>query len=416
VIRAGIAVVVLLALGGDGRAQRTTRIGPASRPATLSSRADDPPPGSPHNITHSGRGAYEASLAPDSGGGNAGGFAVAWYDTRDGHPEIYSRLLDKQGEPIGPERRMTNGADRAYEAEIATIGDNLAVAWYEVAANRSSHAMLGSWSRDGRRLWVRALALPERISKNPVVRTTRSTIFCAWLAENAARDFEVYAAWFDAKGNPIEPAQRIGPAGQTTWNLNATVDGRGRAWVVFDGRVDTRADELFVARVDKSSSRVVRVTADDGRPSKYPDLAVGGGRVALTWFDERDGNKEVYLFVAREEELVEGLEARATRVTSTPGESIGAYVAWNAKRHRFGLAWCDDTEGQHEVYFQSFDERGRPLELARRLTFNQTDSLIPAITASDDGFALVWNEYTPGPPGAHQLEEGRSELAFTLVH
>ena len=135
-------------------------------------------------------------------------------------------------------------------------------------------------------------------------------------------------------------------------------------------RVGTRADELFVARVDKSSSRVTRLTADDGRPSKYPDLAVGGGRVALTWFDERDGNKEVYLFVAREEELVEGLEARATRITNTPGESIGAYVAWNAKRRRFGLAWCDNTEGQHEVYFQSFDERGRPLEPARRLTFN----------------------------------------------
>ena len=405
-IRSGIAAVALLALGGNAPAST-----PIQSPAVASARPDEASQDHPHQISQSRHGAYEASLTP-----SGVGFTVAWYDTRDGHAEIYSRLLDKRGETSGPERRLTTGTGRAYEAEIASVGDNLAVAWYEVAANRSAHAMLGLWSRDGRRLWTRALALPERISKNPVVRAARGRIFCAWLAENAARDFEVYAAWFDLKGNPSEPPQRLGPAGQTTWNVNATMDDRGRAWVVFDARVGTRTDEIFVARVDKSSSRVTRLTADDGRASKYPDLAVGGGRVALTWFDERDGNKEVYLFVAREEELVEGLENRAIRITNTPGESIGAYVAWNAKRRRFGLSWCDNTDGQHEVYFQSFDDQGHPLERARRLTFNASDSMIPAITASGDGFALAWHEYTAARGASHEPDDGRSEIAFMLVH
>src|SRR5262245_715460 len=67
------------------------------------------------------------------------------------------------------------------------------------------------------------------------------------------------------------------------------------------------------------------------------------------WFDERDGNREVYLFVGSERELSGGVDNRALQVTSTPGESIGAYVAWNARRHRFGLVWCDSTEGQHDT-------------------------------------------------------------------
>jgi hypothetical protein len=402
VTRAGLAAVVLMTLVGGSVAPAS-----APSPARRSVRLDQTSSNSPHQITQSGRGAFEASVAP-----TADGFAVAWYDTRDGHAEIYTRLLDRRGEAAGPERRLTNAADRAYEAEIASVGDNLAVAWYEVSANRSSHAMLGLWSRDGHQLWVRALALPERISKNVVVRAARGRIFCAWLAENAARDLEVYAAWFDTKGNPSEPPQHLGPAGQTTWNVNATIDDRGRAWVVFDARVGTRADEIFVARVDKSSSRVTRLTTDDGRASKYPDLAVGDGRVALTWFDERDGNKEVYLFIAREEELVEGLERRAIRITNTPGESIGAYVAWNAKRRRFGLSWCDNTGGQHEVYFQPFDERGHPVADARRLTFNPSDSLIPAIAAAGDGFALAWNEYTAASGSVHEPDDGRSEIAL----
>jgi hypothetical protein len=403
VIRAGVAALAILLAGGSSSA---AGLGQSSPRAPAQPAA----PGNAHDVTQSGYGAYEVRLAPSSGG-----FAVAWYDTRDGHPEIYSRLLDRRGEPAGPERRLTDGSGRAYEADIAMLGENMVVGWYEVTGSRASHAMLGLWSRDGRRLWTKPLALPERISRNPVVRTTGRTIFCAWLAENASRDFEVYAAWFDADGNPVEPAQRVGPAGQTTWNLNATVDDHGVAWVAFDARVGTRADELYVARVDRSSSRVTRVTIDDGRASKYPDLAVGDGRVALTWFDERDGNREIYLFVAREEEFVEGVERRAVRMTETTGESMGAYIAWNARRRRFGVAWCDNAEGQYEIYFQSFDERGAAREPVRRLTSNPTDSLTPAITATADGFAIAWNEYASGTPDAHESADGRSEIAFTLV-
>jgi len=364
----------------------------------------------PYQVTQSGHGAFEASLAPAGDG-----FAVAWYDTRDGHPEIYSRLLDKRGQPAGPEHRLTSGTDRAYEADIAAVGRDFALAWYEVGPNRTSHAMLGLWTADGRRVWTKALALPERISKNPVVRTRRQEIFCAWVAENAARDFEVYAAWFDRNGNPIAPAQRLGPAGQTTWHVNATIDDRGRAWVVFDATVNTRTSEIYVARVDKATAVVTRVTADDGAASKFPDLAVGGDRVALTWFDERDGNQEVYLFVARTDDLKEGLEPRAMRITNTPGESIGADVTWNAKRRRFGLAWCDNTQGQHEVYFQAFDAGGAPAAPPQQLTRNATDSLIPAIQPAGDGFAIAWNEYVPTRRDVHEAADARSEIAFALV-
>lgn len=104
--------------------------------------------------------------------------------------------------------------------------------------------------------------------------------------------------------------------------------------------------------------------------------------------------------------------AHARRVTSTPGHSIGAYVAWN--HARVGLAWSDDTGGSHEVYFQSFGESGEPLNEVQRLTTNATSSLIPAIKPSRDGFALAWNEVTPGAAGAHDPET-RSEVMFSLA-
>lgn len=359
-------------------------------------------------ISQSGFGAYEASVAALNDG-----FAVAWYDTRDGHPEIYLRLLDSKGNPAGNEWRLTGGQAAAYEADISAVGENVAVAWYERGLTSEYRAMLAIWTRAGSRLWVKTLSAADRYGRNPVVRAGKAGIFCAWLEYAAGTHPDVHAQWFDFDGRPLGPPQRLGPAGRTTWNLNAAIDDRGRAWVVFDANAGTRREELFLARVEKSRSHLVRLTADDGQPSKYPDVAIAKGRVALTWFDERDGNEEVYLFVAPAAEVKEGLERRAVRVTRTAGESIGAYVAWNGSR--VGLAWCDNSEGQHEIYFEPFTRDGVAVGAPRRLTHNDTQSLIPALRPVGDGFAIAWNEFTPGPAGGHDANS-RSEVVFALVN
>lgn len=364
--------------------------------------------GQPHQISQSGRGAYEASLAV-SGRQRA----AAWYDTRDGHAEIYLRLLDSNGRAAGPERRITNGSDFAYEPDIAAVSGNFALAWYERnPATGRLRAKLGLVTKDGRTLWIKTLSAADRDGRNPVVRLAGGELFCAWLEAAAGQDPEIWGAWFDAAGRSLRTPRRIAPAGRTTWNLNAVVDNQGGAWVAFDATVATKADELFLARVGKVADEIKRLSADDGFPSKYPDIAFGGNAAALTWFDERDGNQEVYLAVSPVDKIADEVDGRARRITNTPGESIGAYLAWNGRQ--IGLAWCDNTEGQHEVYVELFDSQGRPLRAAARLTHTLTESLIPAIRAWRGGFALVWNEFQPGPGGAHD-PNGRSEVMFGFV-
>lgn len=69
---------------------------------------------SPRQISDSGFGAYDVSVATWSDG-----FAVAWYDTRDGNAEVYVRRLDAEGREAGPEMRVTTTAAESYEADIA---------------------------------------------------------------------------------------------------------------------------------------------------------------------------------------------------------------------------------------------------------------------------------------------------------
>ena len=347
-------------------------------------------------------GAYEAALATDEKG-----FAVAWYDSRDGNPEIYFRLLDESRRPLGAERRLTETPDASYEPSLERLGDSFAMAWYEQTSDGRQTAMLGEWNRDGTQKWVQAIA---PASRNPVIVTDGEAIIAAWIQAEPDSTEWIYMGTWDREGRERRGRGRVGPASKNTWNLNIAVDQSG-TWIVYDAATSTRASELFLARVDGSGAHVERVTKDDGVDSKYPDLKIGvEGRVALTWYDMRNGNDEVYLFVGGQSDVHGEIDHRSRRVTMTAGESIGAYLTWN--RDVIGLAWSDKTRGVHDVFFQRFDRLGVPLASEQRMTASNAWSIVPAIRPWRTGFALAWTEYRPT---SSQLHEGPGEVAFAVV-
>jgi hypothetical protein len=354
-------------------------------------------------VSHSEAGAYETALAVDTSG-----FAVAWYDTRDGNPEIYMRLLDESGKPSGPERRLTDTPDASYEASIEYIGDGFAIAWYEQTSDGKQTAMLGAWDRDGVRKWLQPIAPGSR---NPVIATDGRAIVAAWIQAEPDATERVYVGTWDKDGHESGARAQVGQASKTTWNLNLAVDRSG-TWVVFDAVASTRASELFLVHLDATGAHPSRLTRDDGAESKYPDLKISDeGRVALTWYDMRDGNDEVYLFVGDPSDLQKEIDDRSQRITTTEGESIGAYLAWNAEE--IGLAWSDKTPGVHDVFFRRFDRAGMPIGSEQRITQTTGWSLVPAIRPWRTGFALAWTEYQPT---SSQIHEGTGEVAFTLVN
>ena len=363
---------------------------------------DDVTDGQPVIVSASPAGAYEASLAVLDDG-----FAVGWYDTRDGQGEIYLRLLDADGRPASDEQRATTTEAESYEVDLAPAGEWLGVAWYEKAGDDAYSSWLALREPAGAESWRVRLSSAGR---NPVVEWDGEAFFCAWLEDGETDASTVWVGWWRPDGSVLLEPRPLAAAGRTTWNLNAAATAPGDVWLAFDAQAGTESEELFAVRVAAETDELRQLTPDDGVPSKYPDVAMAGGVLALTWHDERDGNQEVYLTVG--EDPTPELVATARRVTETPGASIGAYLAWNGPR--LGLAWSDDTAGQHEVFFQDFDAAGVPRAAARRLTDNPTSSLIPSIRAWRNGFALAWNEYQPAPEGAH-ADTARSQIAVAVL-
>lgn len=354
----------------------------------------------PTQVSHSDRGAYEGSLVPIGHG-----FVAAWYDSRDGNAEIYMRSLDAAGRPAGAERRLTFDKAQSYEPDAISFDRDIVIAWYEREANGTLRPWVGRWSRAGERRWRTPLAAAGR---NAIVRRAGERLFCAWIDARG----RVLGAWLDAAGALTAEPFRLGDAGATTWNLNAAVDGNGVPWVVFDAKAGTRAEELFMVRADDFGGVPIMLTANDGAASKYPDIAFNGTTPALAWYDERDGNKEVYL-AAGETLRAQAIDAAATRVTRSPGESIGAYLTW--VEGRIAVAWSEEIDRQHEVQVQLFDREAKPATQPQRVTRTAARSLIPAIKPWGRNLALAWNEYTPGDSSGHGDTGSRSEISFTVV-
>jgi hypothetical protein len=339
----------------------------------------------PRPLSPPGQKAYELSLATD------GHHLVAAWNGGESGNAIWIRLIDDAGKPTGTSIPLTDGKRDAYEPDIQLLEGDLLVAWYEKdAATGALTARLGRFTLTGQPRWQVALSSPGSKGRNAVVRVHGGQALVAWIEATGGAEPAVWTAGVAADGAFVQPPQRRATVSAETWNLNAAVDAAGRLYVVYDAWLGSRAKELHLLTVEGESATDHMLSGDDGHDSVYPDIALSGEHAALTWFDTRDGNSEVYLSVG-DLAGVSTLESRGVRITHTPGASIGAYVAWNGQR--LGLAWCDDIAGQSEVFIQRFSASGTASATAHRVTRNPTQSSIPAIQPWQDGFALAWNEY-----------------------
>lgn len=331
--------------------------------------------------------AYEVDLASEGVR-----LAAAWYGERDGRARIYLQPLTEMGKVLGPPLAVTDGEREAYEPDLAFLGDDYVVAWYEKPVGGGwESAWLARIDRNGGERWRRRLTAEGGAGLRPVVCVQGQYIHVAWVRSRTDGSADIWYARYDAEGAATRSPRIIAPASPDTWNLNASVDDAGRLHLVYDARVDTRAKELHHVIVDGESSRTEMLSADDGFDSLYPDIAIAGKRVALTWFDTRDGNEEVYVAAGTFADSLKDRVAQARRVTDTPGHSIGAYAAWNGPR--LGVAWTDDTGGRANAYVQVFTPALTPEAPARVLLDTHDTASIPSIAPVGPGFAVAWNEY-----------------------
>ncbi|WP_437577023.1 hypothetical protein [Sorangium sp. So ce887] len=135
----------------------------------------------------------------------AGGFIVAWVDTRDGNAEVYAARVDRALNRTVPDRRITNAPLDAAEVQIAVRGQEAWLVWSDARPAGDAAAGGGAAGAGGEaagdvffaRLDAKTLqrigdesrlhASPEH-SRSPVLAPHEGGVLVGWVDEPAGED------------------------------------------------------------------------------------------------------------------------------------------------------------------------------------------------------------------------------------
>jgi hypothetical protein len=210
--------------------------------------------------------------------------------------------------------------------------------------------------------------------------------------ENCLETCDVALTWSSA----MRLTDNTGWSGMTSavW----TGSGYGVAWHDdSDGNY-----EIYFARLDATGAKLgvdVRVT-DDPAISAFPTLTWTGTEFGLAWWDDRDGNREIYF---RRIDAAGVPLGAAVRITLADGASSAPSLSWSGTE--FGLAWQDDRDGNQEIYFARLNAPGDLLGSAGRLTDDPAASIEPSLVWAGDRFAVAWEDE----------RHGDSEIYFAAI-
>jgi hypothetical protein len=125
--------------------------------------------------------------------------------------------------------------------------------------------------------------------------------------------------------------------------------------------------------------------------SEYPSVTVSGSVVHVVWYDERDGNPEIYYKRSTDAGVSWGTDTRLTNNTAfsvSPSVSVSGSVVH--------VVWRDIRDGNWEIYYKRSTDAGVSWESDTRLTNNTANSDLPSVTVSGSGVHVVWVDFRAG--------------------
>jgi len=272
-------------------------------------------------------------------------YGLTWYDLRDGNYELYFARMDGAGAKIGGDVRVTNDAGRSWGQTMASNGSGYAVTWWE---NRDGNDEIYFALLDaaGAKTTADVRVTSDSASSNsPDVVWTGSGYGIAW-SDSRDGNSEIYFAQMDAAGDKVGGDVRVTTATGSSGLPSIVWNGTGYAV----GWEDTRsgAQELYVARLDAAGAKLGSDTYLSQRLFSPWNMVWTGTEYALAWPDDRDGNLEIYFARVDSSGTKIGVDLR---VTNDGAISHYPSMAWTGSG--FGVVWSDFRDPSSEIYYNA---------------------------------------------------------------
>lgn len=315
---------------------------------------------------------------------------VVWYDDRDGNFEVYYKRSPDDGISWGTDTRLTNSAGTSWFSSLGVSGFEVHVIWmdnrdgnFEIYYKRSVDGGL-SWSGDTR------LTNDTAASRFPSVAVSGLVVSVIWQDARDGND-EIYYKRSADGGISWGADTRL--TNDTAGSIFATVSASDSIVnVLWEEYRDGNAEIYDKHSTDGglSWSPDTRLMNDPAE-SFSPNTWSFGPTVHLVWYDTRNGNAEIYYKRSPDGGLSWGADTRMTN------NAAGSYhPSVSASGSNVHLTWYDERDGNREIYYKTSTDAGISWGADTRLTSNISESSHPSVTISGLGVHIVWQDIRDG--------------------
>jgi hypothetical protein len=317
---------------------------------------------------------------------------VVWDDRRDGNDEIYYKRSTDAGVSWGADTRLTNKTERSEYPSVAVSGSVVHIVWmdycdgnWEIYYKRSTDWGI-SWGTDTR------LTNNTGYSGLPSVAVSGSVVHLVWHDyRDGISNNEIYYKRSTDAGVSWETDTRLTNNTADSWPPSVAVSGSVVHVVWFDDR-DGNQEIYYKRSTDGGVSwgadtRLTNDTANSG----YPSVAVYGSVVDVVWNDERDGNREIYYKRSTDSGVSWGADTRLTN-----NIAYSKYPSIAVSGSLVHVVWQDYRVSNDEIYYKRSTDAGISWGADTRLTNDTAWSEFPSVAVSGSIVHVVWSDYRYG--------------------
>jgi len=188
-----------------------------------------------------------------------------------------------------------------------------------------------------------------------------------------------------------------------TNNPSTSTTSQNNAWCVassgntvhavwYDDR-DGNSEIYYKRSTDRGASWLADTRLTNNTAfSQQPSVSVSGSVVHLVWRDNPDGNDEIYY----KRSTNEGLSWQPDSIRLTNNTGLSGFPSIALSGSSLHVVWHDNRDGNNEIYYKRSTDGGLSWQADTRLTNNSAISQYPAVSVSGSTVHVVWQDNRDG--------------------
>jgi len=321
---------------------------------------------------------------------------VVWQESTTGNDEIWLRTSSNNGQSFGGAVNLSNDAQSSGFPQVAISGSFVYVAWSSQSTTVSTSDVLFSASADnGQTFSVSKLNLSNDLkATSPEMAASANNVYVAW-QDNSTGAYDIFLKTSTNNGSGFGTTQNLSmnTLASAARSLGQQIASAGNnVYVVWTKVTPTTTPDstMLAVSMNSGTSFTTATQVTTASTTLHPQVAATGNNVYILWEDDSRGGTAVATLAAS---YNNGASFNTPfSLSSSVGFSQFPQLAISGTN--VYVTWWDSSSTNRDVFFRSSSDNAATFGSTVNVSTNLGRSSGPVIAASGSKVYVVWQEDT----------------------